>query len=124
IFRPSSENTAKPKARRCVPFKFVPEDYFGFFLSHGWPAKDVRYIVDAAQKAWTTCSHMGSCHVRPSRTVLEPRGARSTENSMAYVLFEPCLNLVHILIAPVCRERRGYGTKSRSTRLLPVRSRG
>jgi len=28
--------------------------------------------------------------------------------------------LIHILIAPVCRERRGYGTKSRSTRLLPV----
>ena len=31
---------------------------------------------------------------------------------------------IHILIAPVCRERRGYGPKSRSTRLLPVRSRG
>jgi hypothetical protein len=34
------------------------------------------------------------------------------------------INLIHILNAPVCRERRGYGTKSRSTRLLPVRSRG
>jgi len=32
--------------------------------------------------------------------------------------------LFHILIAPVRRERHGYGIKSRSSRLLPVRSRG
>jgi hypothetical protein len=39
-------------------------------------------------------------------------------------LYSEGARLIHILIAPVCRERRGYGTKSRSTRLLPVRSRG
>jgi len=107
-----------------APFKFVPGDYFGFFLSHGWQAKDVRYIVDAAQKlgrpapTWVRVMFA----LRGLFLSLEERDQR--KNSMAYVLFEPCLNLVHILTAPVCRERRGYGTKSRSTKLLPVRSRG
>jgi len=51
-----------------APFKFAPKDYFGFFLSHGWQAKDVRYIVDAAQKlgdllphGFVSCSHFADC---------------------------------------------------------------
>ena len=73
-----------------APFKFVPGDYFGFFLSHGWQAKDVRYIVDAAQKlgrpapTWVRVMFA----LRGLFLSLEERDQR--KNSMAYVLFEPC----------------------------------
>ena len=35
---------------RNAPFRFVPKDWFGFFASHGWRAKEVRYIVEEAER--------------------------------------------------------------------------
>jgi methyltransferase (TIGR00027 family) len=74
-----------------APFKFAPEDYFGFFLSHGWQAKDVRYIVDAAQ-------NLGRPAPRWVRVMFALRGLYLSreerdqrKHSMAYVLFEPSL---------------------------------
>jgi methyltransferase (TIGR00027 family) len=74
-----------------APFKFDPKDYFGFFLDHGWQAKDVRYIVDAAQKLgrlpppWIRVMF----GLRGLFLSLEKRDQR--KKFMAYVLFEPCL---------------------------------
>jgi O-methyltransferase involved in polyketide biosynthesis len=72
-----------------APFKFAPKDYFGFFLSRGWQAKDVRYIVDAAQKL----GRPAPTWVRIMSTLrglfLSPQERDQRKNSMAYVLFEP-----------------------------------
>ena len=33
-----------------APFKFAPDDWFGFFRQHGWQAKEVRYLVDEGER--------------------------------------------------------------------------
>lgn len=33
-----------------APFRFEPEDYFGFFRAHGWEAKEIRYIPQEADR--------------------------------------------------------------------------
>lgn len=33
-----------------APFKFDPEDYFGFLKAHGWQAQDIRYIAEEAER--------------------------------------------------------------------------
>ncbi|HKD29678.1 MAG TPA: class I SAM-dependent methyltransferase [Xanthobacteraceae bacterium] len=74
-----------------APFKFAPEDYFGFFLSHGWQAKDVRYIVDAAQKLGRPAPTWVRVMFALRGLFLSPEKRDQPKNSMAYVLFEPCL---------------------------------
>lgn len=33
-----------------APFKFAPEDWFGFFEAHGWRSREVRYLVDEGKR--------------------------------------------------------------------------
>lgn len=33
-----------------APFKFAPDDWWGFFEKHGWWAKEVRYLMHESQK--------------------------------------------------------------------------
>ncbi len=33
-----------------APFKFEPEDWFGFFERHGWRSKEMRYFADEADR--------------------------------------------------------------------------
>jgi methyltransferase (TIGR00027 family) len=42
----------KMRARfmRNAPFRFAPKDWFGFFDQHGWRARDVRYILEEAER--------------------------------------------------------------------------
>lgn len=35
---------------RNAPFRFDPDDWFGFFAGHGWEAKDCRFINDEAER--------------------------------------------------------------------------
>jgi methyltransferase (TIGR00027 family) len=72
-----------------APFKFAPKDYFGFFLSHGWQAKDVRYIVDAAQKLGRPAPTWVRVMFTLRGLFLSPEERDQRKNSMAYVLFEP-----------------------------------
>jgi methyltransferase (TIGR00027 family) len=90
VIRKYHQSQSKKMRMENAPFKFTPEDYFGFFLSHGWQAKDVRYIVDAAQKfgrpppTWIRLMFA----LRGLFLSREDRDQR--KKSMAYVLFEPC----------------------------------
>ena len=72
-----------------APFKFAPEDFFGFFLSHGWQAKDVRYIADAAQKLGRPAPTWARVMFTLRGLFLSPAQRNQLKNSMAYVLFEP-----------------------------------
>jgi methyltransferase (TIGR00027 family) len=40
----------RARVLRNAPFRFEPKDWFGFFASHGWQAKEVRYIVEEADR--------------------------------------------------------------------------
>ncbi|MGH9639361.1 MAG: class I SAM-dependent methyltransferase [Bryobacteraceae bacterium] len=35
---------------RNAPFKFAPEDWWGFFEKHGWRQKEIRYYFEEAQR--------------------------------------------------------------------------
>jgi methyltransferase (TIGR00027 family) len=33
-----------------APFRFTPDDWFGFFAVHGWALKEIRYLVEEANR--------------------------------------------------------------------------
>jgi methyltransferase (TIGR00027 family) len=35
---------------RNAPFKFAPQDWFGFFEQHGWRCKEMRYLAEEARR--------------------------------------------------------------------------
>ncbi len=35
---------------RNAPFKFQPDDWFGFFAEHGWRCKEIRYLAEEADR--------------------------------------------------------------------------
>jgi hypothetical protein len=67
------------------------EDYFAFFLSHGWQAKAVRYIMDVAQKLGRPAPTWVRVMFALRGLFLSSEERDQRKNSMAYVLFEPCL---------------------------------
>lgn len=38
------------RAMANAPFKFAPEEWFGFFRDHGWSLSQIRYFPDEAQR--------------------------------------------------------------------------
>jgi methyltransferase (TIGR00027 family) len=72
-----------------APFKFDPGDYFGFFRSHGWQPKGVRYIVDAARKLGRPAPAWARVMFTLRGLFLSAEERDRRKNSMAYVLFEP-----------------------------------
>ncbi|MGA7792788.1 MAG: SAM-dependent methyltransferase [Candidatus Acidiferrales bacterium] len=38
------------KEMKNAPFKFKPEDWFGFFREHGWRCKEIRYLAEEADR--------------------------------------------------------------------------
>ncbi len=95
-FSPLIRKYLQAQSRKMLenaPFKFAPEDYFDFFLSHGWQAKDVRYIVDAAQKLGRRPPTRVRVMFALRGLFLSPEERNQRKNCMAYVLFEPRLRL-------------------------------
>ncbi|HWO32355.1 MAG TPA: SAM-dependent methyltransferase [Candidatus Acidoferrum sp.] len=52
-----SPELTKFRRRRSVrrrmqnaPFKFTPNDWFGFFAEHGWRPKEIRYLAEEAER--------------------------------------------------------------------------
>jgi len=35
---------------RKAPFRFTPDDWFGFFDSHGWRVREMRYLLEEAER--------------------------------------------------------------------------
>jgi methyltransferase (TIGR00027 family) len=80
---------AKKMRLENAPFKFAPSDYFGFFLNHGWQAKDVRYIADAARKLRRPPPTWVRVMFGLRGLFLSQEERQQRRNAMAYVLFEP-----------------------------------
>ncbi len=89
VIRKYSQAQSKKMRMENAPFKFAPDDYFGFFLSHGWRAKDVRYMVDAAQKFGRPPPTWIRVMFALRGLFLSPEKREQRKNSFAYVLFEP-----------------------------------
>jgi methyltransferase (TIGR00027 family) len=94
-FSPTIKKYRQAQSKKMLenaPFKFAPGDYFSFFVSHGWHAKDVRYIVDAAQMLGRPAPRWVRIMFALRGLFLTPEQRDQRKNSMAYVLFEPCPN--------------------------------
>jgi methyltransferase (TIGR00027 family) len=84
------ESQSKRMRMENAPFKFAPKDYFGFFLNHGWQAKEVQYIADAAQKLGRPAPKWVHVMFAVRGLLLSAEERDQRKKSMAYVLFEPC----------------------------------
>ncbi|HEY1735313.1 MAG TPA: SAM-dependent methyltransferase [Methylovirgula sp.] len=72
-----------------APFKFDPEDYFGFLKAHGWQAKEIRYIPEEAERLQRPPSLPLLFKLWVRLTEPFARGRRTGfRKAMAYVLFE------------------------------------
>lgn len=76
---------------RNAPFKFVPTDWFGFFAEHGWRLREIRYLLDEAQRR----KRPPSLPILPAlvtsvRQLLMSRARREASRKFAgYMLLEP-----------------------------------
>jgi hypothetical protein len=41
---------ARARLLRNTPFRFSPKDWFGLFDQHGWRPREVRYILEEAER--------------------------------------------------------------------------
>jgi hypothetical protein len=74
-----------------APFRFEPEDWFQFFDSLGWRAREVRYIADEARRLnrpapWPWLQRM---LVRMGMFFMGARRKEVIRKFAAYVLLEP-----------------------------------
>jgi methyltransferase (TIGR00027 family) len=85
------ERFARKMKMQNAPFKFDPADYFGFFQTHGWQAKTIRYIPEEARrlKRRPALPFLFLLSVMVMRVVASKKRRESFRKSMAYVLFEP-----------------------------------
>ncbi len=94
-FSPAIHRYRKRRGQRIAmqnaPFRFEPDDYFGFFRRHGWTPKDIRYIAGEARKLNRPVR--GPLAFRLSlklmRTFMSASRRDALNKSTAYVLLEP-----------------------------------
>jgi methyltransferase (TIGR00027 family) len=74
-----------------APFLFDPGEYFGFFGSHGWNAREIRYVGDEAQKLkrWPVIPVYMKLILRIRNLFGNRKRREAFLKLMAYVLFEP-----------------------------------
>ena len=73
-----------------APFLFEPEDYFGFFRTHGWSSAEVKYLWDEGRRLnrpmpLPLILKLGSALAR----LLMPGRLEAQRKFIGYVLFEP-----------------------------------
>jgi methyltransferase (TIGR00027 family) len=72
-----------------APFLFIPQDYYEFFLNHGWKPKEIHYLGEAAERL----KRPPPLILRAWAILRAPFVGRSVRTemrrAMAYVLFEP-----------------------------------
>ena len=83
----------KMRARfmRNAPFRFTPQDWFGFFASHGWHPREMRYLFDEARRLgrpiplpWFWRLWVGIV-----RSLVSPARRERMNRFAAYVMLEP-----------------------------------
>lgn len=84
------QRAAMKNAMKNAPFIFEPADYFGFFSSHGWRAREVCYVAEEGDKLGRPMPLPALAKpVIAVMRLLTPKGKRADfKRAMAYVLFE------------------------------------
>jgi methyltransferase (TIGR00027 family) len=74
-----------------APFKFAPEDWLGFFRSHGWRCREIRYLADEADRLGRQIKMPPLAQLITSmRWVFMSKARRESFKKFAgYVLLEP-----------------------------------
>jgi O-methyltransferase involved in polyketide biosynthesis len=94
-FSPESMRYRKlsPIARhmRAAPFKFEPDDWFGFFERHGWMPREVRYLADEGDRLGRPIPlSKGTLFLAKLRSLLVSQGRRDALRRFAgYAMLEP-----------------------------------
>jgi methyltransferase (TIGR00027 family) len=78
-------------AMQNAPFRFEPDDYFGFFRQHGWAPKDIRYLTDEAKKLNRPMQAPLAFRLslKLMQALMTPSRRDAMGKSAAYVLLEP-----------------------------------
>jgi methyltransferase (TIGR00027 family) len=79
------------KKTKNAPFKFKPTDWFAFFRQHGWQPKEIRYLVEEAERL-----HRKVRMPLPTRAMMKLRmllaskkGREAVRKAAGYALLEP-----------------------------------
>jgi hypothetical protein len=76
---------------RNAPFKFAPADWFGFFEDHGWKPREVRYLLDEAQrhKRWIDLPLFAKVIIVARRALMTKQQREAARRFAGYILLEP-----------------------------------
>jgi methyltransferase (TIGR00027 family) len=79
------------RAMKNAPFRFEPEDFFGFFAGQGWRPREVRYLPEEGERLgrpipWPQPLKLWVSIVRP---LMSPERRATLGRFMGYVLLEP-----------------------------------
>jgi methyltransferase (TIGR00027 family) len=83
----------KMRARfmRNAPFRFTPQEWFGFFASHGWRPREVRYLFDEAKRLGRPMPlpWFWRLWIEIVRSLVSPARRERMNRFAAYVMLEP-----------------------------------
>lgn len=74
-----------------APFRFDPADWFGFFREHGWHAKEVRYMLETAERLGRPLPlpWIAQAVIRMTRPFTPKERLEGMRKFAGYVLLEP-----------------------------------
>ena len=74
-----------------APFKFEPDDWFGFFEAHGWGCKEMRYLADEAERLRREMPLplVAKAYLNLRQLFLQPERRESFRKFAGYALLEP-----------------------------------
>lgn len=79
-------NPRRMKQMRNAPFRFAPEDWFGFFKNHGWVPREIKYLQEESIRLHRKVPLPWWASVL--RTFLNSERAKKHQRFTGYVIFE------------------------------------
>lgn len=85
------ERRVMTRKMQNAPLKFIPNDWFGFFLGHGWRSKEIRYLLEEGIQLGRAIEMPPLMKISVAiRRLFASRRQRAAFNkAAAYVLLEP-----------------------------------
>jgi len=77
-----------------APFKFNPDDWFGFFEAHGWRSKDVKYLAGESERYGRRIElpFIGMLIIGAQWLLYSNERRAQSRKAAGYILFEPIRN--------------------------------
>jgi methyltransferase (TIGR00027 family) len=84
---PYLKRRGRMKQMRNAPFRFFPDDWFGFFSEHGWNARETRYLGETSLALRRPIPMPWWAAIL--RFFMRPRDKQAMRKHTGYTLFEP-----------------------------------